>query len=277
MTLNNTYPKKLYRFEQATESRCDTLRSQQLWASSPVMFNDLNDCQVQFNPSANLVFESSKILGAIDILYPNGEIPENSLLTDDILGALRRYFKNYSGKSTQAKLSIHRIPENIRKKIRESTAVCCFFSEQPNSALMWAHYADNHKGFCVEYEVIKTPKDLYEVKYSSKLPYFSPSELLFSPRETFIRIVTEKAMEWAYEKEYRIIKLRAVRPYYYGVIIDFPDWLKPTKVIMGVKLSSSTGENSYTHVSNVAARLKVSLCRVKSDYGKMSIETIIDR
>jgi len=32
---------------------------------------------------------------------------------------------------------------------------------------MWAHYANNHKGFCVEYR-ITNPKHLYPISYEAE-------------------------------------------------------------------------------------------------------------
>jgi hypothetical protein len=75
---------------------------------------------------------------------------------------------------------------------------------------MWAHYADSHKGFCVEYELDideqgNLPTGFHRVVYASQLPYPSILELLLTPEECINRIVTTKAMEWSYEEEVRYI------------------------------------------------------------------------
>ena len=44
------------------------------------------------------------------------------------------------------------------------TSIC--FTENPNNMPMWAHYANNHQGFCVEYEVPKNDH-LYPVIYTN--------------------------------------------------------------------------------------------------------------
>ena len=62
-------------------------------------------------------------------------------------------------------------PENAKKiwdsimgQIRQRITTICF-TQNPNDMPMWAHYANEHKGFCVEYEV-KNYKNLYPVFYS---------------------------------------------------------------------------------------------------------------
>ena len=52
------------------------------------------------------------------------------------------------------------IMEEIRTRI---TTIC--FTQNSNDMLMWAHYANNHKGFCVEYS-IDNYKNFYPVIYS---------------------------------------------------------------------------------------------------------------
>ena len=51
---------------------------------------------------------------------------------------------------------------------------CLCLSENNSSVLMWSHYADNHKGICIEYdfESIKNNKliyySLFPVNYTAK-------------------------------------------------------------------------------------------------------------
>ena len=54
------------------------------------------------------------------------------------------------------------------KKARDSALVSCF-SKRNNSILMWSHYADSHKGVCIEYERPDS-NDFRDVIYKSKRP-----------------------------------------------------------------------------------------------------------
>jgi len=54
--------------------------------------------------------------------------------------------------------------DSIMGQIQQRITTICF-TKNPNDMPMWAHYANEHKGFCVEYEV-DNDKNLYPVFYS---------------------------------------------------------------------------------------------------------------
>ena len=83
-------------------------------------------------------------------------------------------------------------------------------TETPNNLLMWAHYADSHQGFAIEFNSSniffdrrKTEEDdfrhLRKVIYSKERPNIVLSEL-----DTFAPFLT-KGLEWSYESEWRIM------------------------------------------------------------------------
>lgn len=84
------------------------------------------------------------------------------------------------------------------------------FSERWDSILMWSHYSENHKGFCVGYDRKKIEEsNLFGVagivNYDDNYPKIDPiaDNLL---KEILIESHT-KASDWSYEKEYRLTKL----------------------------------------------------------------------
>jgi len=99
----------------------------------------------------------------------------------------------------------------------------CSFSEEINDSqtLLWAHYANDHKGICITYEfpesflndennilgtsrVTYKPNSLTEwfVELGGELPV-SDKELITT---LLIRVLTAKSPPWEYEKEVRIIR-----------------------------------------------------------------------
>jgi hypothetical protein len=98
------------------------------------------------------------------------------------------------------KQQLERIQE-IQDEISEF-GVVCYSSDYINN-LLWAHYADNHKGMCLVFEVPeeKVPS-LYKVSYSKKYPLVGINENTEGYKE-IIPVVTNKSIDWAYEKEYR--------------------------------------------------------------------------
>jgi Protein of unknown function (DUF2971) len=234
---------KLYRYEKLTEIRCKTAIEKSLWLSSPANFNDLYDCRIQFSENQIEPDEHLRIMRAIDVLYPEGVTDQNPL-TKDLLTDIKNYLKSYGRTRTSSNLD--EIIDNgvnscaaqikIRNSIVDTTGVTCFFSAEPDNPLMWAHYADNHEGFCIEYEITKEIEDLHEVNYSSQHPTVSATELIFSPRETFKRVLTTKISNWSYEKEYRLIKLHELTPESPGKKIPLPEGMRISRIIAGAKM-----------------------------------------
>lgn len=80
--------------------------------------------------------------------------------------------------------------------------VCSFTSSKEN-LLFWAHYAESHRGFCVEYDATVLPISYaFKVHYSSKYP-----EVIYPvPADARgLKPVLSKSKEWSYEEEFRTI------------------------------------------------------------------------
>ncbi|SIP96357.1 DUF2971 domain-containing protein [Bosea sp. TND4EK4] len=92
----------------------------------------------------------------------------------------------------------------------------CSLTEDPRNVLMWAHYSDQFNGFCVEYdtyallEVIQSAL-LVRVRYSDDIPL--PS-LGGDPFESAKSVLSSKGSDWAYEREWRLLKRGAGRQHY---------------------------------------------------------------
>ena len=107
---------------------------------------------------------------------------------------------------------------DLIKKFR----ISCF-TTIPFSMLMWAHYADSHKGFCVEYDIptpdehnINLLQNLFPVIYSDERVSVLNECLadLTCPtvtEETMTAIykygLLTKSIDWYYQNEWRLISL----------------------------------------------------------------------
>ena len=115
----------------------------------------------------------------------------------------------------ELKGNLHQGLRKIRSNfasLKERIGISCF-CESENSLLMWAHYADNHRGICVEYNLLETNQQLnftpVSVIYSNTKAHFNslnPETSEQDAYELFIQSVTSKSPEWSYEKEWRIIQ-----------------------------------------------------------------------
>lgn len=92
---------------------------------------------------------------------------------------------------------------NMKKKFR----VACF-TENNDSPLMWAHYTDNHKGFCIEYDLTKLPEGyrygIFPVLYSDKR-YDVTNAVVTRNKNLLMNPYYFKSLNWEYEKEWRIV------------------------------------------------------------------------
>ncbi len=90
------------------------------------------------------------------------------------------------------------------------------FAEQNDSIIMWAHYANNHQGCCLEFNLqehvsryVEKGKPCFpfsflrSVKYSDKYPVHVIGEEGAYPKENSAYI--SKSEDWRYEKEWRAI------------------------------------------------------------------------
>jgi hypothetical protein len=89
--------------------------------------------------------------------------------------------------------------------------ICCF-SEHWDSLLMWAHYADSHKGICLQfrYDDKKRPPGCWfeRVRYSTHYPKIDESKAI----EFEETLLLTKSAEWMYESEWRFISLANESP-----------------------------------------------------------------
>src|SRR5208282_855772 len=136
-------PKHIYKYRCDCAYSRDTLETNTVWLASPDSYNDPYDCWLTF-PDGILAMLLQRRLGEVAECYSAA----------------------VSGLASQAASAL----QEIRKM-----AKLCSFSAVNNSLLMWSHYADHHKGFCLEYDLEALKPDhpfrhnLYPVVYSEQL------------------------------------------------------------------------------------------------------------
>lgn len=114
-----------------------------------------------------------------------------------------------------ADLLVQHIEEEL---IRQYDRGILSLARRNNCPLMWSHYGGQHTGLCVGYEMPKSLKNLpqapQQVQYggSRKVPASMIAAMLDGSdeaRDSVDRMVfLTKAMNWRYEKEWRLIGIR---------------------------------------------------------------------
>ena len=155
------------------------------------------------------------------------ELPEALIMYSDDCS---RFANIDANKLKQECLALYNDYIEAIRKIRNEYGVACFTTNTPDTNMvMWAHYADNYKGFCCKFEFnhynVDAPRDkkgtgnilkhFHEVSYTKQFPFIDVKEILkYSPEELgkskyihklIEKVLTLKHEQWSYENEYRII------------------------------------------------------------------------
>lgn len=242
MPSNKIY--KYYNFNKSEEGlvySLDALSNNYVYASAPSTFNDPFDCAVQaaldLTPEVLTIFYQSK------------------LMKDEEIQARISNFFDRGGRLTE---DGHNVQESFRQQIssmNQNLGVACF-SKQPYNPLMWAHYSNNHNGFCLEFDLdppfksneVNGGKNLHiwgEIEYanSGHLPRVALSDFLSGSLNT-LNLILKKGGRWKYEEERRLIisvdneedrkvefAPELLTGIYYGINVDIK-LKEETKVIM---------------------------------------------
>lgn len=182
-------PASVYKYYSDSSLNLDALKSNKMWYSAPCNFNDVFDCDVTVDEDQ--LFKSIQA-------YPGVQ-------------GVRIGSPMWKQMKSQAKSSAKGM-RDLFTQMRSQMGITCL-SELDDSLLMWAHYANNHHGMCVEYELMEINRQLkftpIPVIYSEKRAYLdslNPDTVERDTTKVFIESLTSKSPEWSYEKEWRIIR-----------------------------------------------------------------------
>jgi hypothetical protein len=178
------------------------LENSYVYAASPSSFNDPFDCAVQAD--LDMTPESYECYCRFKKMPPA------------VIKKRLEYFFNMNGTLNDEGQAEQYFLASQLHQVNMNLGVCCF-SGQPYNPLMWAHYAANHSGFCLEFKACD-PFETKEfndgsglhifrgVEYSSSnsLPKVKLGDFA-SDQNKAISLVTEKGYRWNYEEELRLI------------------------------------------------------------------------
>ncbi len=173
------------------------------------VFNDPFDCNIDVDAIAIYKSIEKRPLSSEDkrgldlAVQQNGKLsPANRLLKRNELLAKNRnsFLKNYF-------------------EINKTFGICCL-SRNPLNLLMWAHYAKDHTGYVIEFEIsneiptailietdnFKKLKTVAENLYPLPINYEEEKPLIDTlDKEAFFKHFLTKGKDWEYEEEERVI------------------------------------------------------------------------
>ncbi|MBQ8417056.1 MAG: DUF2971 domain-containing protein [Phascolarctobacterium sp.] len=140
--------------------------------------------------------------------------------------------------------------EFINSMSTSFSKVTCFTENNINLP-MWNHYANAHKGICLEYDMSNSVsehqiKRMFPVFYVNELP--DGIRLVFDGKINRFNssdyLLLHKLIDWSYEKEWRLVYDAS---FWYDRLVDIPesfydegrviDFIKPSKIYLGYQIT----------------------------------------
>ncbi len=240
--LTDESPMHFYKYKGVSnlDYSCRIFTDNELYFSKIDDFNDPFDCRYRYEldgSEADLIEYHDKIQREH---HPSRNEQERRLETDQWLEDIKT--PGYK----------EEIQQDLIEKTRKWGIYC--LSAVRDDILMWAHYANGHRGFCLEF--LNEPSDQFyakrkpndpdflshpcllpiEVKYSDEYPVIDPLSEDYTDDWTMVtKGFRTKATQWQYEKEWRLLDDNGPGPH------QFPSRFL-TGVIFGCEMSEDHKE-----------------------------------
>lgn len=187
-------PRRLYRYRPFNRHTERIFTRGEVYVPSPLEFNDPFDCRIPVVP----IGSTDDFKRLLDEYWtskdPNLSTTEREQLVEAKLS---------EGEHKHVSKMKSAMGEVIENELRAIGVYC--LSAKNDDILMWSHYADGHKGFCLEFEDDSPNSFLNRAK---KVTYQKELLVLNSFDESWVRkLLATKSDRWSYEEEWRIIEV----------------------------------------------------------------------
>lgn len=190
----NNYPRFFYKYLPCD---MDEGRIRSILIESDLYLNSCKNFNDPFDTTANIINTGS----LKDLRKRYGEIVETNqphLKKHEKEVVISMMMKNYADD-----------PNTYKKILTKNTQAAGIFSITKNSRniLMWSHYASQHKGFLLQFELARDPASfLYalEMDYSENYPKY---DISLSFEHAFKEVMLRKSEDWRYENEWRLLRI----------------------------------------------------------------------
>lgn len=211
---------------------------------------------------------------------------------------LRRQIDGLTKLFGQNKTSIEHLYSAIDTLLDKRSKVGIYsLSTSFDHELLWAHYADSHKGFCIQYDLdllvnqnIYQDLHIFPVVYKKELPSISIEDISKERDYFFRKVFGTKSNLWTYEKEIRVITdtfgendydYSAVIAIYFGYRMLDQHKKKMMNRLQGRGIKyfqMYLEDNSYKFrerpVEDIYENAQPYLCQISKDTGTISYEII---
>jgi hypothetical protein len=218
-------PARLFKYQAFAPNSLANIKQASVWFSAPSRFNDPFDCALSivktdlsdrdFGRALEYVRRAGQMVPELEAeMYRDGETTTR--------------FREITVESIQ------KVFEERRTIQSHHRGVACF-SAKSDDLLMWSHYSQGHRGFCLEFDTSVEPfSKAKPVVYRDDVPVINPIDILdrTDNGELLDAMVYTKATCWSYEQEWRLLHIEANKLYtydyraltgvYFGAAMPFP-------------------------------------------------------
>lgn len=280
-------PSSIFKYRSVTESSLKNLEDGTVWLADPRSLNDPYDCAHtndmdemsqdlwrRMPPQLAAKLPADKFTPDVISQLSNSADPEGFLV--DTLLSDRPVERREQVKEAMREV-LRTLHEDMTREYSEGLKGAfklCSFSERLDSTLMWSHYANYHKGFCIEYDVKAFPPSdyrsrfLYPVIYTDRLYDATPHFMKGVEHDSFNNLHLNlaglyKAIDWGYEREWRLLfangVLNEAQAYSMG---------KPKAVYLGSHIQSEDQDR----ITNICFTLEVPVRKMRHSPSKFLME-----
>lgn len=226
----------LYKYRVFNDATERLIIYDEVYVPSPLEFNDPFDCRVPVIADGSEEDFRNQLIEYFRSKAPTLSEQEINQLAETKLS---------DGTHRDAALMKRELESAIVNQLKNTGVYC--LSAKNDDILMWSHYADGHKGFCLEFEgsTDKTfLKRAKQVNYQKELLIINYFDKNWLPK-----VLLTKSEQWRYEEEWRIIQVDG--PGEYGI---------PEGVLSGIVFGCQMPQNHKNKIIAWSKKRKSPLC-----------------
>ncbi len=184
-------PDYLYKYGRFGKHTKGIFAQNQIYFSCPEEFNDPFDSKVRYTYEGTRQERKRFLCGRL-----------KKMLKSESKKQIFRRVKEIMRERKDVK-ELEQVLKETTNRIRRALGIFSL-TEKRDNILMWAHYAENHEGFCLEFDANNAFfQKALPVNYSTRLPVLNVMQA-HPPLEEAEKLLT-KAKDWKYEGEWRIV------------------------------------------------------------------------
>jgi len=175
---------------------------------------------------------------------------ENSWLKIATINDLNDPFEFYVNFTSSEEPLDEQLLNDVKDNYSKKVGFLCF-SKRWSNPVQWAHYANKHKGLCLEFEIPKIL--LLKIKYRRHPITIEANNSTW--QQDFVKSTKTKYKHWRYEKEYRmVVNLESdnIQKQNGLLFMPFSSDLKLKSVISGVNCELSLAEKTMLKSNGIS-------------------------